>query len=1287
MPRCPSCHRRIAEGSRCARDGWPAPAPPDEAATAPPAVAGCAVGRRLGGGGHAEVWEAHRLAARAAAALKVGRSDHAPLVARFGREAEALLRVGPPHAPPLHACGTLADGRPYLLMDLAPGATLARWLEAREAPPPPERAVALALAVARAVEGVHARGLAHRDLKPDNVLVDEAAGTAVLIDFGLARGAGAGEALAQVTRAGTAAGTLEYVAPEQLRGDPAQDGRADVYSLGVMLYELLTLRPPFVGDAAEVEYGHAALRPPRPGEITAVPEAIERIVLACLAKDPAHRPQSVFELRRALEEALSTAAAGAAGRTGEAGGGGRAAMIGDGRRPAVVLLVETAAPASAVLAAVGARRGMLARQRGRRYVALFSASEMDAPIEAAAGAADELCAGGGRAALHLAHVTIRTRADGSAAVNGAAVDRPESWLPAGAWSGVVRTAEIERAAAATGTGTAPRAETPLLGRDAALAALDRSAAVALGGRPALVTVLGDHGLGKSRVAAEAAARFRRSAGPGAVIALRATQPAAGDVERTSAELLARLRGPGGEAPAHRVDRARAIAAAIERRAREAPLAIVLDDAHWADDATLDALELSTLQGPGALWVVVAAHPRLEEARRGWGGRAERHDRVALEPLDEAAGRELAAALLAPAEYPPADALARLHAWAAGNPACLAEIAGALKEAGLVRRRGASGAHYLETSEIRALPASPAWQWLAARALDAMPPELAALARLCAVLGAGLSREEVEAVQEALDRAGAPSTPIDAGVGLRALRERGVLAPIGGERLSFRSAVLEEAVLAMLDAAHRDRIRRAALALWRARVEGAGGEADTFALERLARHAAAAGEREEAARVRLSLGDRERARHRLVAADAHYTAALEQLGEGGGEGPGAAAARGAAPERPGGESAEAARAQLAGGGEEQDTERARQRARALAGRGKVRYRLYRTVDSLADFAAARALAEAAGDGALVADALLEEATALDWESDFAASTARVEAARPLVERLGDAALALRLRVAEGRSAWRHGRVDEAVELLGRGASEAEAAGDYEARVVALSLLSCALVVAGRLDEAEARCDEVIALAGEARDGVHLSVAYTNRFFLWSQRKDLVRAAADMRRAMELAREAGNPWPERAATINLAELLFWCGRDDESLALAERGRALEERFSSRPVHEGTLVLARVRAARGDRAEAAALAAWVEESCPPDASASAHSLLTGVRLLVTGAPPEAWDALMAEAGALVPVERLELLYHRARAAAEAGRREELSRVRAEAESLFDESPDFRRRFAELDAVRPDC
>lgn len=1252
MARCPLCHRRVEGGARCPRDAWTAPEAPrsSPADLAAPPLKGFSVEGLLGTGGFASVWAARRLPAAQPVALKVGLSGHALVCQRFRREAEALARAGWPSAPQLYGYGQLEDGRPYLVMERLAGTTLAAWLEGCPDPPAPPRAVAIADAVLAALEAVHARGMVHRDLKPENIFVDETARRATLIDFGLARGAVAGDDT--LTRPGTAVGSLEYMAPERLRGDPAEDARVDVYALGAILYELLTLRPPFVGDAAAVEYGHLALRPQRPGELAPVPGPLERVVLACLAKDPARRPASIAALRRDLQEASEAAPEGE--RPAAKAPAPASAIIAEGRRPVVVLAVETAAPAPAVFGAITARLGRVVRQRGRRYLALFSGAEAEAPIEAALGAAHELAAfPDAGAALHLAKVSIRPRPDGPPAVHGAAVDRPETWMPAGAFRGVVLSPELARVLPAM-EAAAPT-EPPLLGRGAALAALDASAALVQRGLPALVTVLGDHGLGKSRLAAEAAARFRRAHPAARVISLRAGQAAAGDADRTARELWAELVGAPAEAPPHRLDRARSLAAALRARARErGPFAVVLDDAHWADDATLDALELATLEGSGALWVVVAAHSRLEEARRGWGARAERHDRIALEPLDQASGMELAAALLEPAEYPPAAALAQIHAWADGNPACLVELARALKDAGIIRQRAVNGSHYLATAELERLPASPAWQWLAARQLDAMPRELSACVRLCAVLGADFTRFEVERLQEALERSGEASTPIDAGVGLSTLCERGLLARLGADRFSFRSAVLKDAMGAMLDDAQRARIHRAALELFRVRArpadddgDGAQGPPALEAQERLAHHAAASGAREEAAAAYLKLGDRARARHHHVAADARYTAALDHL----------------------------------------DAADAAGRARAFAGRGKVRYRVLRTAEALEDLATARGLAEREGDLSLLADVMLEESTALDWESDFSGSAARASAARPLIERLADPALERRLLVAEGRAAWRHSRVAEAVALLGRGASAAEATGDYETRVVALLLLSCALVITGQLDEAEARFDEVIALAEGARDGVHLCAAYGNRFFLWSVKKDIERAIDDLRRATELAREVGNPWPERTAMINHAELLFWCGRDDEGLAVARRARALEERFMTRPVQEGSLMLARLHAARGELAEAARLVAWIEAHCPPEALApGAHTLHRALLLLTAGgSTAAAWDALLTGAGAdaLVPAERLEMLYWRARAALLAGRPEEAARVGAEAAALFgEESPAWRARFAALGA-----
>ncbi|WP_437781427.1 protein kinase domain-containing protein [Sorangium sp. So ce1097] len=1320
MHRCPSCHRRREGGSPCPLDGWTPPPASERPAPAPPRVDGISLGERLGQGGFAAVWAGVSGSDGAEVAVKVGFSAAPALEERFRREAEALQRIGPPHAPRLHGRGRLDDGRPYLVMERLSGRTLASELASLAAPPGPDWAVARADAVLAALEAAHAEGVIHRDLKPENLFVPRAGGApsalgarVVLLDFGLARrAAGAPGGEAQLTRTGAVLGTPDYMAPEQIRGE-AIDERADLYAFGVVLFELLTLELPFAGDGSAVEHGHLALRPRRPGELAPVPAALEELTLACLAKDRDRRPASASALRSALAAARAEAARAVAAPAATA----PAMLIAEGRYPVVLLVADTAAPAAPVVAAVTGRSGFIARQRGSRYVAVFSGRSAEHPAEAALAAARELASRhGARAALHLASVTLRRKARNAPAAYGVAVERPETWLPPEPWSGVALTAELERALPArddpgpASSRAAPpsEVEAPLAGRADVVAALSASAGAAFDGTcPGLFTLVGEPGLGKSRLVAEAAAAARRltaRAPEARVISLRAAQPLPGEAARDAAELLRQvLDAPadppadpaafcrerlgdalgaatwpavaaalgwsppaGGGAPAslhHGV--VQALGEGLRRLARRAPVAVLLDDAHWADDALVDALEYATLDGAGvALWVVVAAHPRFDVVRRAWGARTQRHRRAALAPLDEEAAMELAAELLRPAEYPPAATLRRLAAWAGGNPACLAELVRSLKRAGIVRRRAGSGSHYVATAELDALPPSPAWQWLAERQLEALPPELAACVRLCSVLGVSFGRAELEQVQDALERAGGAGTPIDAGYGLGALAGRGILKRGAGDRCSFQSAVLQDAVYELLDPAQRAQIHRHALAAFRSRVEAEGPRPEL--LEPLARHAGGCGALEEAAGARLRLGDAALSRHRHVEADQHYTACLSFAAEG----------------------------------------EPRVRALALLGRGKSRYGVHRPREALEDLAAARALAEGLGDAASLADVLLVEATVLDWASDFEASARRVEEARPLVERAGSPGLAARLVVGLGRTCMRQGRMAEAADLLGQGVAAAEAARDYEARVVALVLRSAALVFAGRLEEAEATFQTGIELAAQAEDWPHVCALYVNRALLWTTRNELLLAIDDMRRTIALAREIGNPLFERMATHNVAELLHANHQDEEALPLARRALVLEERFVEVPVPESSLLLARILIARGGHDEAARHVDWIARRCPPDAATPSLSALFRMLGLVleqlgarwtTGAPdaPDAgalgrrWDALLAEASGLLPFELLELLYWRAAMAMRRGERDEASGALAQAGSLLVACPiwqprfdDLWRRFGELEA-----
>jgi serine/threonine protein kinase len=203
---------------------------------------------------------------------------------RFVREARLAARLSHPNVVNVFDAGE-EDGRPYLVMEHVEGETLADLL-ARRGRLPSEEVRGLGVQAARGLAHAHAAGLVHRDVKPQNLLLRED-GTLKIADFGIARAA-EGTAL---TQAGTVLGTAAYLAPEQALGEQATPA-SDVYSLGAVLYELLTGEPPYefdsLADLAEQQRQHA-IRPVR--ELAPdVPRDLEDIVMRCLARNPAYRP-------------------------------------------------------------------------------------------------------------------------------------------------------------------------------------------------------------------------------------------------------------------------------------------------------------------------------------------------------------------------------------------------------------------------------------------------------------------------------------------------------------------------------------------------------------------------------------------------------------------------------------------------------------------------------------------------------------------------------------------------------------------------------------------------------------------------------------------------------------------------------------------------------------------------------------------------------------------------------------------------------------------------------------
>jgi tetratricopeptide (TPR) repeat protein len=270
--------------------------------------------RELGGGGMSRTYVAMEQSLARRVVVKVLSPELAAGVSvdRFKREILLAARMQHPHIVPVLSSGD-ANGLPWFTMPFVEGESLRTRLG--RGPLPTGEAVAALRDVARALAFAHARGIVHRDIKPDNVLLSE--GSATVTDFGIAkaisaaRTGGGGETL---TMAGTSIGTPAYMAPEQAAGDPNIDHRSDIYAFGCMAYEVLTGRPPFTGQSpAKLLGAHLGERPRDVRELRAdTPEPLAALVMQCLEKDPGGRPQQANDLVRVLDTVTSSGTATAA---------------------------------------------------------------------------------------------------------------------------------------------------------------------------------------------------------------------------------------------------------------------------------------------------------------------------------------------------------------------------------------------------------------------------------------------------------------------------------------------------------------------------------------------------------------------------------------------------------------------------------------------------------------------------------------------------------------------------------------------------------------------------------------------------------------------------------------------------------------------------------------------------------------------------------------------------------------------------------------------------------------
>ncbi|RMH39786.1 MAG: serine/threonine-protein kinase PknK, partial [Deltaproteobacteria bacterium] len=837
---CLACHHRVAAGALCPRCGRRAPARGATDAGPAPTVPGFDVDGLLGAGGFAVVWEARDRHSGRPVAIKVARPG---AEARLAREA-ALLRgaVTPAFGPRWLADGRARDGRRYVAMEHAGRDRLADRMARRDRAPI-AAALAEIAAVADAVAAMHAAGLVHRDLKPDNLLL-RPGGRACAIDYGLARaiaepGAPADAPHPTLTATGEALGTPHYMAPELWGGAATAGPAADVYAVAAIAYELLAGHPPFCGDPVAIRHGHATGRPPPIAAACGLPAEVDAVLAVGLAKRPGDRPESAAAFAERLAAAVRAAArtprTGAARRAGDGRRDGAAAPR--PRDPVALVALHSDAPLPRIAAVAAGAGAVVARAGDALAVLAVTAPDTPAARVRAAIALARACvdalAPAGPVVVHAAAARVAGTPRGPR-VAGAAVAGAESWHAAAPDAAVAITRDAAalvdadelrpaRDGYATPAGvtppSAPPEPPPLVGCHALL---DRAAA-ALRVLPACAVLAGGRGVGKSRALDALAGRL---ADAGATVVRLRARPASGADPEDLARQLARAaldlgadepaddaaldrawRAAGADPPpparaalaytlgvrgagdpdvaavtaapgALRPALARALAAAVAARASRSPLAVFVDDAHHADPAVLDALDLAAGDRGAQLAVAIAADPALDDVAPRWGARAARCERLVIEPLGDRDARALLRALLRPAARVPDAALAPLCELAGGVPAHLVELARGAHARGAIRRAAAGDGWELAADRIDGGDSATAGpdRLLARVAADArrgLPAPLVGLAELCAVLGAPISPERVAAAIAHLP-AGDPLHVLDPAAGIDRLVARGAL---------------------------------------------------------------------------------------------------------------------------------------------------------------------------------------------------------------------------------------------------------------------------------------------------------------------------------------------------------------------------------------------------------------------------------------------------------------------------------------------------------------------------------